>query len=53
MAKLMLAMNTLALTMMVSRLTSSPPSAAARAKRIESPATVSGLAVSRCAAARG
>ena len=52
MAKLTLVMNTLAFTLLW-KLASSPPSAATTANTIESPATTSGLADRRCAAAAG
>jgi hypothetical protein len=52
MAKLTLVMNMLAFTLLW-KLASSPPSAASTANMIESPATTSGLADSRCAAAAG
>ncbi len=53
MPKLMLVMNTLAFTLLISKLTSSPPSAAMTAKRMDRPPMTRGLADNRWAAAPG
>jgi hypothetical protein len=53
MAKLMLVMNTLALTLLAAKLASRPPSAAATAKTTDSAAMTSGLTDRRWAAAAG